>query len=167
MMKKWLLVIFVVLLILVSWRAISIYKSTLNVKLDEQEKAMSRVQQEELLQTVNEVTTYYGTSAYHVFNGIDQTGENTIVWVPEDPKKQILIRKQSDGVNKDEALSKLDNNPTTNVKEIRSIKLGVEWDETTESDRPIWEIIYLDQTDRITYYRSFFSTGDYWKIIKP
>jgi uncharacterized protein YpmB len=166
-MKKWILVIFVILLLLISWRAISLYQSTMNSKLDEQEKAVSKVKQEELLQTVEEVTTYYGTTAYHVITGIDSTGEKTIVWVPEDSNKSIITRHQDDGVTKEEALSKLYNNPEMDPKEIRSIRLGAEWDSNTNNDRPIWEIIYIDQNDRITYYRSFFSTGDYWKIIKP
>ncbi|MFC4322687.1 cell wall elongation regulator TseB-like domain-containing protein [Litchfieldia salsa] len=166
-MKKWILVTFIVVVILLSWRITSLYQSTMNYKLDEQEKALLKVKEEELLKTVNEVSTYYGTAAYHVVIGDTHSGEKKIIWVPEDAKKDTIIRKQDEGVTKEKALSKLYNNPDLDPKEIRSIKLGVEWDSKTSKDRPIWEIIYLDQNDRITYYRSFFSTGDYWKIIKP
>ncbi|WP_078546132.1 cell wall elongation regulator TseB-like domain-containing protein [Litchfieldia alkalitelluris] len=166
-MKKWIIFVSIFIFLLVGWGFISIYQATVNVKFSEQEKAILKVQEDGILESIVEATTYYGTEEYQIVTGIDSNGDEVIVWVPTNEKKDMIKRNASEGVTKEEALDILLSNPELHPKEVWSIKLGMEWDAKTSKDRPIWEIIYLDENDRITYYRSFFSTGDYWKIIKP
>ncbi len=165
-MKKWFFIIFVLLLIVVSWRSIALYQSTMKVKLDEQQIAHAKVVNENMLQNIDDVTTYYGTKTYHIFTGDDLNGEKVIVFLPEDIEENTVTRKPSTGVSKEEALQILLSNPSLNPKEIRSIKLGIEKD-SNGKDTPIWEIIYLDQNNRLTYYRAYFETGQFWILIKP
>jgi uncharacterized protein YpmB len=165
-MKKWILLVIMAVLLVVSWRAVALYKTTLEPKTSTEDKAINTALEDELFETVDQVDTYYGTHEYQVITGKDLKGESIIAWIPA--KGEPIIKKKSDGVTEKEAISglytTLENLYDTDVRdpqEIRSIKLGI------EDDIPIWEIIYVDKRDRLTYYRSYFETGQYWKFIKP
>ncbi|MFT4413060.1 DUF5590 domain-containing protein [Fredinandcohnia humi] len=156
-MKKWIIIILIVCCIII-WRGCSIYQSAMEpVKVSEQ-KATKIALEETSLQTIKENYTYYGTSAYLVVIGSNEDGDEMIVWIPEE-KGEILTRLQSEGITEKEAVAIV--REEREVKEIRSVKLGI------EDEIPIWEIIYIGSDNRLTYHKLYFETGKYRNSIKP
>ncbi|MCH1624713.1 DUF5590 domain-containing protein [Ferdinandcohnia quinoae] len=156
-MKKWIFII-IIILILVVWRAISIYQSAFEPVKQAEEKATQIALENTDLQSIENTYSYYGTNAYQVILGKNQDDEEIIVWVPEN-KGDVVLRKVSEGITEEEALHIL--SKERNPKEIRSIKLGI------EDHLPIWEIIYIGEDNRLTYYKLYFETGKYRNSIKP
>ncbi|MCA1030481.1 DUF5590 domain-containing protein [Bacillus timonensis] len=137
---------------------LSVYHSTLNPKFEKEEIAVEIAREKASIVTVDEVYTYYGSKEYQVVIGHNDKGENVIVWVPE-RKDKIVSRLNSQGVTKKSVLKKL--YEERKPKKIKSVKLGI------ERNIPIWEVIYYDQNDRLTYYYSDFQTGNFLKRTTP
>jgi uncharacterized protein YpmB len=150
-MKKWILAtaLAVVAVILYS---VYIYKDTMNGKLEGEAKAISIATQQADLSKVTAVDYYHGVSSYKIVQGTDKKGAHWIVWVP-DKKGKVLIRKLRDGISQQEAIQIV--MKERNPKEIVKVKLGA------ESDIPLWEITYIDQENRYTYYYLNFIDGKY------
>lgn len=74
-------------------------------------------------------------------------------------KGEIVTRFKRDGITESEALTILKSE--RDPQEIRSVKLGL------EDNIPIWEIIYIDSDNRLTYHKLYFENGKYRNSIKP
>lgn len=156
-MKKLLFFIFLAFVIVV-WQAVSLYLAALEPKTAQEEVAIDTAKVEAGLQTINEVHSYYGTVAYQVILGITAENEKVVVWIPED-EGEIVIKKQNEGISKEQVITDL--KAERNPKEIRSVKLGI------EKNIPLWEVIYINENDRLTYYYSDFETGELLKRTTP
>jgi len=93
-----------------------------------------------------------GKSSYAVVQGVDEKGEQIIVWVPE-KKGNVLVRKKNEGISEKKALQIVAGE--RKPKELVKAKLGA------ENDVPLWEITYIDQEGRYTYYYLEFQDGKY------
>lgn len=150
-MKKWILAA-VLTLVAVILYSMYIYKDTMNGKLLGEAKAITVATEEANLTNITSVDYYHGISSYKIIQGTDTKGVHWIVWVPE-KKGKVLIKKLNDGVSQQEAIQIV--MKERNPKEIVKVKLGA------ESDIPLWEITYIDQEDRYTYYYLNFIDGKY------
>jgi len=165
-MKKWILIAILVIFLAIGWTGGHLYQSTLQSQKDFENQGLNIVKEKEIFSTIDNVDTYYGTNAYRIITGKNSKGEELIAWVPEEG--EVITRKKSEGVSKEKALEglystlkNLYDDKNRDPKEIHSIKLGM------EDNTPIWEIIYIDNRSRLTYYRGLFETGQYWKFIRP
>lgn len=156
-MKKW---IFLSILILVIgiWQAFSVYITAMEPKHDKEQQAIEIARAQANIHIINEVTTYYGSESYQVVQGISDENVPLIVWVAEE-SGEVMIKRQDEGVLREDVVNRLVNE--RNPKEIRSVKLGI------EKNIPLWEVIYLNENNRLTYYYSDFESGELLKRTTP
>lgn len=155
MMKKWF--ILVALLIFVAiWQLFALYDNVTNKWEQMVEEALHLAQKTASLETVANANFYHGTSAYYVIAGIDKTGEDIIVFVPEDlNREQIIVKKAKEGISEQEVKEQIIANRAP--LSIKSIRLGV------ENNKPLWEVTYIDEQQRYTYYYLDFENGEFLK----
>ncbi|EJS67266.1 peptidase M4 [Bacillus cereus] len=159
-MKKWIFAIIIVIVASGIYGAY-VYNKAMDKKIPKESKSVEIAKEKAKLTKVKSVDYYNGKSSYTVVQGTDEKGEQIIVWVP-DKKGNVLVKKKSEGISEKEALQKLadqatgkGNEPKPKPKQIVKVKLGA------ENDIPLWEITYIDQEDRYTYYYLEFQNGEY------
>ncbi|WP_209122630.1 DUF5590 domain-containing protein [Alkalihalobacillus sp. BA299] len=152
-MQKWVITI-VCLLILIGGGLFAYFYQTIRSSINEQEQlAVQRVLSDTDITTVEEVSIYHGTKPYTVILG--QSKENRVVaWVGNE-EERIIVKNAKDGLRKEEvkqfALAELA------PKKLIAIRLGM------ENHLPIYEITYLDENDRYTFYYITFEDGTFVK----
>lgn len=159
-MKKWIFTIIIVIVASGIFGAY-VYNKAMEKKIPKESKSVEIAKEKAKITKVNTVDYYNGKSSYTVVQGTDEKGEQLIVWVP-DKKGNVLVKKKSEGISKKETLQKLAEQatgegaePKPKPKEIIKVKLGA------QNDIPLWEITYIDQEDRYTYYYLEFQNGVY------
>lgn len=152
-MKKWVIVLFIFLCLAV-WQVISVYQDALKPKLSMEAKALERAKEKIALTQIDRTYTYYGNESYIVFVGRTKQGKRCVVWVPE-KKGKVVIKRVGSGITEAEAIAKLkaDRHP----KKIISAKLGM------EKGVPLWELTYIDQYNRYSFYYLSFTDGTFLK----
>jgi uncharacterized protein YpmB len=153
-MKKWIFIIFCIFLgVMVT--VVNVYNTAVRSK----DKGI--IQAEELARKkanlINIASTdyYHGMTAYHVIEGKDENGTSWFVWVPNNKKQKVLVKRKSEGITEQEAIQILLNDRKRNVKRIEKVKLGA------EKGVPLWEITYIDEESRYSYYYLNFIDGKY------
>lgn len=106
------------------------------------------------MEEVDEVNYYHGTNAYYVTSGLDQDGDEAIVWLDEQ-LKPVEHSKRSEGISNEQALSLA--KEEANIKRVQDVKLGF------ERGVPIYEIKFVDDADRQGYYYVTFADGTFVK----
>ncbi|MBS4199480.1 DUF5590 domain-containing protein [Bacillus sp. FJAT-49732] len=156
-MKKWILIIFPLIILIIS-ASLYVYIDARAPLLKAEQYAEQRAKTEAHLVSNDEFFVYHGTKTYYVIKGKNEKGTETIVWIPEESKKDIIIKKASDGISEKDAISKLiqEENP----KKILGARLGM------EKNLPIWELSYLDQNSKLNYYYIHFDSGKWWRKIE-
>ncbi|MFC0559920.1 cell wall elongation regulator TseB-like domain-containing protein [Halalkalibacter alkalisediminis] len=152
-MKKWLIIIFVLVTVLLTGAGVYAYQTIREPLLHELEQAEHFVRGQ-VLQTVYDVSYYHGTETYYVFFGLTEDEEDTIVWVSED-FSAYHTEKVSEGITKEEAIAIV--KQQDRVKRIQSVKLGY------ERNLPVYEVTYLNEDNRKGYYYLTFEDGTFMK----
>ncbi|MCJ8006650.1 DUF5590 domain-containing protein [Lederbergia wuyishanensis] len=155
-MKKWILLLFP--LILIISLSSYIYKEAREPLLKAEQYAEKRAQTEGHLISNDEFFVYHGTKTYYVIIGKNESGTETIVWIPEKNNQEIITKKASDGISEKEAISKLIQEEKP--KKVLGARLGM------EKELPVWELSYLDQNSKLNYYYIHFDTGKWWRKIE-
>lgn len=159
-MKKWIFAIVIVIVASGIYGAY-VYNKAMEKKIPKEAKSVEIAKEKAKFTKVKSVDYYNGNSSYTVVQGVDEKGEQIIVWVPN-KKGNVLVKKKSEGIPEKEALQKLaeqatgkGDEPKPKPKEIIKVKLGA------QNDIPLWEITYIDQEDRYRYYYLEFQNGAY------
>ena len=157
-MKKRL--IYSVVLLLVASLAISIFvlwkagKPTNDIRKDAEQLVLDSKN----LAVVKDSYTYNGSKPYITVTGLDEYGNEKAVFVPitldAELIQEVFLEK---GISKQQALSVLSSE--VNVKEILHTKLGF------EEAGAVWEITYINQSDKLNYVYILFEDGKWWKRI--
>ncbi|MFZ3588691.1 PepSY domain-containing protein [Bacillus sp. DJP31] len=152
-MKKWifLLIVIVLLTILVG---INTYKNAFDYQREQTKKATLVAMKTEPDLEISEVAFYNGTSSYTIIYG-EINHNKRIVCVPTNELEKVIVVNPDKGISKEEALKQLQQEQ--NPLEIKSVNLGI------EQNIPIWEIVYLDQNNRYSYYYVTFKDGQFIK----
>ena len=150
-MKKWIFAITIVI-VAIGLYGVQIYSATMDKKIPKESKAVEIAKEEGKLTEVTDVDYYNGKSAYAVVQGLNEKEEEIIVWVPE-KKGNVLVRKKDEGISEKKALQIVESE--RHPKEFVKVKLGA------ENDVPLWEVTYIDQEGRYTYYYLEFQDGKY------
>lgn len=153
-MKKWLILI-IGLIVIILLSSLIVYKQIMNNKTEGYSEAVNRALEESSLVSVNETSTYTRNDSYVVIDGLDKDENQIYVFVPEEDG-DISEVKASDGITEDEAIKKVKKDQK--ISKIMSTQVGI------ENGKPLWEITYLDDAQRLVYYYLDFQTGDYWGI---
>ena len=156
-MKKWVIAAAVIVLF-VSGIVAGAYINALGPKKDAAKEAFQSAKQEGGLVTMDEFFVYNGRDSYNVVVGKTKDGTKKVVWLPNDNKKKAVTANYTDGISKKEILQIA--KKQVNPDKIISIKLGM------ESNTPLWEITYLDESNRYNYDYYDFKTGDWLKYYR-
>lgn len=113
------------------------------------------------LAEVIDVDFYHGRRSYQVIEGLDRDGEEIYVWVEELTKEQmkdkqephIFTKYKNEGVTKEDVKEIIQKR--LEMKELISIRLGV------IGETPIYEVTYVDQSNRHSFYYLSFTDGSY------
>ncbi|SOC19882.1 uncharacterized protein YpmB [Ureibacillus xyleni] len=157
-MKNWVIFISVFLLslslvisILVIWKADTPFNK---IEKQAEELAISSGK----LSKITDSYVYNGNKPYVTVFGEDEDGKEKALFVPisleENSIQEIFLQ---DGITKEQALSVLNNEEK--VKKILHTKLGY------EEVGPVWEITYMNESEKLNYVYIVFEDGEWWKRI--
>lgn len=156
-MKNWIIFIisFVLILtigisVLVLWEASSPF-----TKIEKQ--AVELAISSDSIKTADDAYVYNGNKPYVTVFGVDEEGVEKAVFVPITlDEKSIQIVRLEEGISEEEAISHIDKK---DVKEVLHTKLGY------EEPGAVWEIAYINKSDKLNYVYILFEDGQWWKRI--
>lgn len=155
-MKQWFMFIFSFLSFLAVFLIILILVLGNKSFSDAEQKAIDRVKSENLLEEVERAYVYSNKQTSVTVLGADAEGELKAVFVPAG-KNEITETKLEDKISAQEArgiaLEDMD------VKEILHTKLGM------DSEGPVWEVAFLNSSERLNYVYVKAGDGTVWKRI--
>lgn len=152
-MKKWIVVGIVIILVMI-WQTVDTYQVAIEPKQSGEEHAIIKAKEKVGLNQISNVSTYYGNKVYSVVKGMDDLKRQLIVWVPSKGEKMI-VKEASEGISEQRAIQILQKRQ--NPKKIIKVVLGM------EKKTPIWEITYIDQHNRYSFYYLDFESGKFIK----
>ncbi|WP_144488435.1 DUF5590 domain-containing protein [Bacillus sp. ABP14] len=159
-MKKWIFAIVIVIVASGIYGAY-VYNQAMEKKIPKEAKSVEIAKEKAKLTKVKSVDYYNGESSYTVVQGTDEKEEQLIVWVPE-KKGETIVRKKSEGISEKDALQRTieqvgddSKEPKSKPKEILKVKLGF------ENNIPLWEVTYIDDENRYSYYYLAFKDGQF------
>ena len=156
-MKKWLIIASILVLCFIGFVG-GAYIKALQPKKEAGNVAFEKAKEEGGLETMEEFYLYNGQDSYSVIIGEGEKGTKKIVWLPEDKKKEIVVENYKDGKSKKEILNIV--KEKLNPQKIISVKLGM------EKNVPLWEVTYLDESERFNYDYYDFKTGEWLKYYR-
>lgn len=152
-MKKFLLLLILFIIVALVIKGIYFYQSILDPLKSEQQQVLDFINEEYSIQAITGIDYFHGETAYHVISAtID--GEEMIIWVPY-TLDQTTIRNINEGITEEGVRSIVQ--AELNPKNIVSIKLGM------ENNIPLYEVVYIDQENRYSFYYLTFKNGRFLK----
>ncbi|MDV2683505.1 DUF5590 domain-containing protein [Alkalihalophilus lindianensis] len=153
-MKKIIITILTVLCIVIAGTSAYAYHIIREPLVENYTEASNFVTSNELLQSIDSVHYYHGTTAHYVVKGLDEDGDEAIVWVKDD-FETVNYRKASDGITYEQALSIAER--ALGESQIEQIRLGF------TRGIPVYEVMYNDANQRKGYYYLTFDEGTFIK----
>lgn len=145
----------IVVSIILGWGLFHLYTNVSKPIKSSAEEALSYLKANATeLADVKQVNFYHGTESYQVYEGTNDAGKEVFIWVAKSLDNHIVKGKDS-GLTIEEVF--LYTEEELRPKEIISIKLGI------ENSVPLYEIIYIDDQDRYSYFYISFKDGSYLK----
>jgi len=148
-----------VFLILGGW----MYYSLMNDKTEGHSIA-SEVAKKNGIKIIEEVSTYHSDHVYYIVKGQNENNQNVIVFIPEKNTENIKTVYEKDGLTKEEVLNLVNTyDQDKKPKEIISVKIGYDDSKSPKWDIPVWEVRYIDQQNRYTYFFVSFTDPKIYK----
>ncbi|MFK3936317.1 DUF5590 domain-containing protein [Alkalihalobacillus sp. NPDC078783] len=155
-MKKWIITSCVGLVVVVLALFIYAYTTVRAPLADGYDMARDKILNEDVLESVRDVSYYHGEDAFYVVYGMDQDGDQAIAWVSQDEENDtVTVFKESDGISAEDASSLAES--AVNPSSIQSIKLG------KEGNTPLYEVKYRTESNQQGYYYVAFQDGSFIK----
>lgn len=120
-----------------------------------EQAAIEKVEAQELLTDVERAYVYASSTQSVTVLGTDEEGRLKAVFVPEEGEPDTLMLEEQ--VTAQEARDIVQSD--MEVKEILHTKLGM------ESAGAVWEIAFLNDSDRLNYVYLLAEDGTWWKRI--
>jgi len=114
--------------------------------------------------SIDEVNTFYNRNVYYIIQGKNKKGEKIIGWMKKGNTDKILIKKAKEGLSKDDVLQLIQNIDNSKPKKIKKIMLGYDDKDSKKWDIPVWEVQYIDQQNRYTYFIVSFTDDRVYKM---
>lgn len=164
-MKKWLYII-PLLMIIIIWQASYIYHESMSFQKNDEKKAIAFAEKNiKVLSSITDTEYYHGRLAYTILYGTNEQNEDLIVWVPDSKKGKLITKKASEGWSKEKVKKYVIANQ--NPLKLIDVRLGAEVMKDNRTNRtettPLWEVTYIDQEKRYTYYFMKFEDGSFVK----
>ncbi|MGE8204301.1 DUF5590 domain-containing protein [Heyndrickxia sp. NPDC080065] len=146
-MKKWIILVCVVILIAIGF-SVNVYFQSTKPLNSAKNYAEKKAKEKANLDSVDQFYLYNGDETYYITVGKQTNGEEIAVWIPEKNSNNVTVEKMSDGISKTEAVNRLKSkvDPT----KILGTRLGM------LNKEPVWEISYLDKSSNLNYAYIYF-----------
>lgn len=155
-MKKWLMILSVVVIITVGV-LINIYFKAVGPLKEAQEQAVHKAKTEAGIVSVDEVYVYNGSETSYAVTGINNQKEEIVVFIPE-KAGNIIVKKANEGITKNQAIQIVQQEK--HPQKIVSVRLGM------EKQVPLWEVHYVSEKSKLNYYYIDYKTGEWLKKIE-
>jgi uncharacterized protein YpmB len=155
-MKKWVVAIATVVIAVIVWQLWSLYHGIETKHEQVLDEASAKAKKQYHLKRVLHTTYYHGTHAYYVVEAVNQKGKKEYIWLP-DGKGKSFVKSANEVWSKEKVQQFV--NSHLHPKKLIDIRLGV------EENIPIWEIAFIDQKGRYTFYDLRFDGKDWLKNI--
>lgn len=134
--------------------SIYLYQHISETKTENYRVTEARVNEELILHSIDNISSYHGNVHYHVVEAETNEQEELLIFVDQADKTADLIVCPKDELVSDDAV--LANWETeTSYQEIYHIQYGI------RNEIPLLEIVYLDHSDRLSYDYYRLDTGAY------
>lgn len=173
-MKAWLIAIFTIVFISAGTFLYVMYSSAMNPLQDREEEAIAFAEEHISFHSVSSVNRYHGARSYQVIDALNEEDEPIFIWVEErftvnEPRiydefeteveeeeeepRRIIIRRQDSGISREEVENHIQNELT--ISRLNSIRLGM------IGRTPVYEVNYISEDGRQSYYYLTFEEGRY------
>lgn len=145
-----------IILIIISLVIYSVYLyiNISNGKKADFTKTEERVNQELELSTIDQISRYHGTNYFHVVEGQMKDRTDVVIFVNQtDQDADLIVFSKDDLVSEDQIIEKW--TQQTSYQEIYQIQYGI------RNEIPLMEIVYLDQSKRLSYDYYRLDNGEY------
>jgi len=157
-MKRWVIFISVFILSLSLFISIFVMWKAGQPFSDAKAKAEQTAVNENKLDRVTDSEVYSGSTTYITVHGFSNNGDEKAVFIPVGTKNNVIEEVLlNDGISKKQAIKTVQDE--FKVKEVLHTKLG--W----EDNNAVWEITFLNETDKLNYVYLLFENGEWWKRI--
>lgn len=146
------LTITVVIFIIALWTLMVIYNTAREQYLDGHKDSQKLAMQIGQITSIESIETFYGDIKYHVITGENIKEEKVYIWIPQSEKKNVIIKKHSAGITKEQAIKEV--HKEYDPIKIIDVKLGM------DEGIPLWEIKYKDRSNRYTFDLVNFYDGE-------
>ncbi|WP_413380581.1 DUF5590 domain-containing protein [Alkalihalobacillus sp. 1P02AB] len=153
-MKKWIISSIFLLFITFLGVAFYMYQLVREPLTEAYEQVLVYVENEQLLNDISDISYYHGTETYYVITGEDEDGDMAYLWLKEDLSFYDLY-KQSDGITAEAAMAIV--NQDYGAEEVVQVRLGY------ERKMPAYEVMFIDDENRQSYYYVTFEDGAFMK----
>ena len=107
--------------------------------------------------SVNSVQPYNGTQSFMTVFGVDEKGEEIVVFVDDSIEDGFESLKVNDGITAQEAIQNVGEELA--IGKVLHVSLGI------EEDEPVWEVAFTGENGKLNYVYVFFENGQWWKRI--
>lgn len=138
---RWTLIIIAILIIGCFIYGIFLYKDIQQSKTESYPKAVDEVLQETDVETISDVTHFYGEETYYVVYGVTADQEEKIVFVPEKGEDNAVTILDIADIMASEEVTSLWQSECNNCELIKIVPAMID-------SETLWEITYRDESDR-------------------
>lgn len=174
-MRAWIIAIFTIVFISAGAFFYVMYSSAMDPLQDREEEALAFAGEHITFHSVLSVNRYHGARSYQVIDALNEDDEPVYIWVEErftvvEPRiyddfeteieveeeeepRRIIIRRHDSGITFEEVRDHIDNE--LDISRLNSIRLGM------IGRTPVYEVNYLSEDGRQSYYYLTFEEGRY------
>jgi uncharacterized protein YpmB len=156
-MKKWILSITILLVCIISWQGYIYFHNVFEPQTVQEKRAVEKIKNTYQIKEISDIKYYPGLSkSYQVAEATTDENSKVYIWVSETDDETFIVDTAS-GWNKQKVLEKV--RSEENPKKIIRITPGLEGNQSNR--RPVWEVVFLDQEERYTFYYLDFIDGNH------
>ncbi len=148
MIKK-VLAIIALLFVLVIVVGAATYHTSISPKYTDVEKGIE-IAEKNSVQIVEKAYVSYGNEAHIVVTGKNSDNKNVLVWINK-KTNAVITKLASEGISEQQAIASLKKDYRS--KEIISVKLGM------EKEQPLWELTYINEQGKYSFYYIYWQNG--------
>lgn len=154
---KWSLLIILGILVIVLVFGIFLYKDIQASKIEGYSETEKAVLNETELESVEQVTHFYGEETFHIALGHTKEQDEKLVFVPQDEDQEateMVVIDQEDIMSKEDIIAVW----TEQCSDCKLIKINP----AMIKEEPLWEMTYRDDTNRyVIDYLSIYDGTEY------
>jgi|GEM_PF-4813394 len=131
-----------------------LYQHINEQKVMDYQTTEDRVTQEQEISKIESISRFHGTHYFHVVEAETSEQEEVIIYVNQsEPSADLIIFSKKDLITKEELINRWKND--TNFEKLYQVQYAI------RDEIPLVEIIYLDESERLSYDYYRLDNGEY------